>query len=118
MSILVQDVNDCPPEIEQDIYNVTVSEGAPFGTPILKVHARDNDTGENALITYTIQTDSGNTSEYFHMDANDGVLYLKKGLDHETQSVHHFTLVATDQGQPSLSSTAHIWVTGKCFCYA
>ncbi|XP_037908128.1 fat-like cadherin-related tumor suppressor homolog isoform X10 [Hermetia illucens] len=111
VSILVQDVNDCPPEIEQDIYNVTVSEGAPFGTPILKVHARDNDTGENALITYTIQTDSGNTSEYFHMDANDGVLYLKKGLDHETQSVHHFTLVATDQGQPSLSSTAHIWVT-------
>jgi protocadherin Fat 1/2/3 len=45
VSVNVQDVNDCPPEISQDSYNVTVSESAPFGTPILKVVAKDNDTG-------------------------------------------------------------------------
>lgn len=45
VSVLVQDVNDCPPEIEQDSYNISVSEGASFGTAILKVIARDNDTG-------------------------------------------------------------------------
>lgn len=46
VSVLVQDVNDCPPEIEQDSYNISVSEGAPFGTPIHKIVARDNDTGK------------------------------------------------------------------------
>ncbi|XP_055371961.1 fat-like cadherin-related tumor suppressor homolog [Condylostylus longicornis] len=112
VSILVQDVNDCPPEIEQDIYNVTVSEGAPFGTQILRLHARDNDTNSNGIVTYSIQTDAKhNHSEYFHMDSNEGIIYLKKPLDHETRSLHHFTVVATDQGVPSLSSTAHVWVT-------
>lgn len=46
VSVLVQDVNDCPPEIEQDSYNITVSERAQFGTAILKVQAKDNDTGK------------------------------------------------------------------------
>lgn len=46
VSILVQDVNDCPPEFTQDSYNISVSEAAPFGTSILKVITRDNDTGE------------------------------------------------------------------------
>jgi len=45
VSILVQDVNDCPPEFTQDAYNISVSEAAPFGTSILKVVSRDNDTG-------------------------------------------------------------------------
>jgi len=111
VSVLVQDVNDCPPEIEQDSYNVSVSEGASFGTAILKVVARDNDTGMNQMITYSIQTDSKNTSEYFHMDPTEGAVYLKKSLDHETLSSHHFTVFAVDRGVPSLSSTAHVWVT-------
>lgn len=114
VSISVLDVNDCPPEIEQDIYNITVSEGTQFGSSLLQVHAKDNDTGQNSLITYSIQMDAkNNNSDYFHMDPNDGVLYLKKTLDHETQSLHHFTVVATDQGVPALSSTAHIWITGN-----
>lgn len=49
VSVKVQDVNDCPPEIEQDSYNVTVSENAALGSIILKVVAKDNDTG-NFLI--------------------------------------------------------------------
>ncbi|XP_055537242.1 fat-like cadherin-related tumor suppressor homolog isoform X2 [Wyeomyia smithii] len=111
VSVLVQDVNDCPPEIEQDSYNISVSERAQFGTAILKVQAKDNDTGINQVITYALQTDSKNTSEYFHMDPADGVIYLKKSLDHETLSHHHFTVIASDKGVPSLSSTAHVWVS-------
>lgn len=50
VSILVQDVNDCPPEFTQDSYNVSVSEAASFGTSILKVSSRDNDTGKSSLL--------------------------------------------------------------------
>lgn len=50
VSILVQDVNDCPPEFTQDSYNISVSEAAPFGTSVLKVTSRDNDTGIFTLL--------------------------------------------------------------------
>jgi hypothetical protein len=37
------DVNDNPPTLPQDNYEVTVSESAPFGSVILKVSAKDED---------------------------------------------------------------------------
>lgn len=113
VAVLVQDVNDCAPEFEHDSYNITVSEASPFGTEVLRVQAHDNDTGVNREVVYAIQTDSGNVSEYFHMVAADGVVYLKKALDHEQQRSHHLTVVAADRGVPSLSATAHVWVTGE-----
>ncbi|XP_059608235.1 fat-like cadherin-related tumor suppressor homolog, partial [Phlebotomus argentipes] len=109
-SILVTDVNDCPPEMDQDVYNVTVSEGAPFGTAILRVSATDRDTGVNQAVMFAIETDSKNTSEFFHMDATEGVVYLKKSLDFEALRVHHFVVIAMDKGVPSLSSTSHVWI--------
>jgi len=45
VNVLVTDVNDCPPEFTELAYNVTVSEAAPFGSFILKVVAKDQDTG-------------------------------------------------------------------------
>ena len=47
VSIVVTDVNDSPPTLPTDNYEITVSESAPFGSAILKVTAQDNDTGES-----------------------------------------------------------------------
>lgn len=113
VSIILQDVNDCPPEFTQESYNVSISEAAPFGTSILTVAATDNDTGSNKKIIYSIYKNSNNATDYFYIDENDGTVYLKQSLDHEELSSHHFIVVATDQGVPSLSSTAHVWLTGK-----
>nr|XP_034195560.1 fat-like cadherin-related tumor suppressor homolog isoform X8 [Osmia lignaria] len=111
VSILVLDVNDCPPEFTQDSYNISVSEAAPFGTSVLKVSSRDNDTGINQQVRYAIQNDTENSSELFHIDPEEGVIFLKRSLDHESHESHHFTVIAIDRGVPSLSSTAHVWVT-------
>ncbi|XP_053598514.1 fat-like cadherin-related tumor suppressor homolog isoform X2 [Microplitis demolitor] len=111
VSILVQDVNDCPPEFTQDSYNISVSEAAPFGTSILKVSTRDNDTEINQQVVYAIQNDTQNNNDLFHIDPEEGVIFLKRSLDHETHDSHHFTVIATDRGNPPLSSTAHVWVT-------
>lgn len=107
VSVLVEDVNDCAPEFEQDNYTVSVSESALFGTAILRVMANDNDS---QVIQYSIQTDNRNTSEHFHIDAADGTVYLKKSLDHEAQPRHHFMVVAQDKGLPVLTTKAHVWV--------
>ncbi|XP_014600494.1 PREDICTED: fat-like cadherin-related tumor suppressor homolog isoform X3 [Polistes canadensis] len=111
VSILVLDVNDCPPEFTQDSYNISVSEAAPFGTSVLKVSSRDNDTGINQKVRYAIQNDTENRNDLFHIDPEEGVIFLKRSLDHESHESHHFTVVAIDRGVPSLSSTAHVWVT-------
>ncbi|XP_023314181.1 fat-like cadherin-related tumor suppressor homolog isoform X1 [Trichogramma pretiosum] len=114
VSILVLDVNDCPPEFSQDSYNVSISEAAIFGTELLRLVARDNDTGINQQIIYAIEnrTDLGeNIADLFHIDPEEGIVYLKRSLDHETADSHHFTVIATDRGVPSLSSTAHVWLT-------
>lgn len=36
-------MNDCPPTLPQDNYEVSVSESAPFGSVVLKVTAHDDD---------------------------------------------------------------------------
>lgn len=46
VSIVVTDVNDSAPTLPQDNYEITVSESVPFGSPILKVAAQDNDIGK------------------------------------------------------------------------
>lgn len=113
VSIALQDVNDCPPEFTQESYNVSISEAAPFGTSVLTVVARDNDTGLNQKIVYSLKKDNSTSTDFFHIDESDGTIYLKQSLDHEQATSHHFVVVATDQGVPSLSSTTHVWLSGK-----
>jgi protocadherin Fat 1/2/3 len=116
VSILVLDVNDCPPEFSQDFYNISVSEAALFGTELLRLVSHDNDTGANQEVRYAIERRSteeleDNIPDLFHVDPEEGIVYLKRSLDHESADSHHFTVVATDRGVPNLSSTAHVWLT-------
>lgn len=60
---------------------------------------------------YAIQNDTSNSKELFHIDPDIGVIFLKRSLDHESHDSHHFTVIAIDRGVPSLSSTAHVWVS-------
>lgn len=112
VSIVLQDINDCPPEFSQESYNVSITEATQIGSSILTVIAYDNDTGINQQIIYSIEKDSSNATDYFYIDENEGTVYLKQFLDHEEMHSHHFVVVATDKGVPSLSSTAHVWLTG------
>lgn len=45
VSIVVTDINDSPPTLPRDNYEITVSESLQFGSSILRVTAQDNDTG-------------------------------------------------------------------------
>ena len=71
------------------------------------------ETGINSGIRYSIRNDIYNSTDNFHVDPEDGSIYLKRSLDHETRRIHHFIVVATDMGLPPLSTTAHVWLTGK-----
>ncbi len=78
--------------------------------------------GINAQVVYRLLPDTNGgqdgpavataPAEFFHMNPEDGTLILVRSLDRETQSQHHLLVMASDQGSPSLSSTAHIWIRG------
>lgn len=67
----------------------------------------------NGKIQYSIEKIGNSDPDYFHIDSDDGSIYLKQSLDHETQTLHHLVVIATDEGVPSLSSSVHVWITGK-----
>uniref|UniRef100_T1J1P1 Uncharacterized protein n=1 Tax=Strigamia maritima TaxID=126957 RepID=T1J1P1_STRMM len=111
VSITVEDVNDNAPEFSQTSYSVNVLETAPPSTGILQLATKDMDSGVNKLVQYTLLTERGNASEYFHIEPSEAVISIKSPLDREQFSRHHFIVVATDSGLPSLSSSTQVWVT-------
>ena len=109
--INVLDVNDCSPQFVQESYSIAISEATPRGSVILQVEARDQDTGVNQELEYSLRADFGNSSDLFSVDAVTGEINLNRNLDHERRSLHHFTVVATDKGPAPNTGVAHVWVT-------
>ncbi|NXF25043.1 CAD19 protein, partial [Rhodinocichla rosea] len=79
VTINLSDINDNPPEFQQRLYYMSVSEEAPVGTTVGKVFAEDRDIGDNAAMDYFIEADS---SDVFNIITNDetqeGIILLKK----------------------------------------
>ena len=80
-----------------------------IGTTIATVAATDDDHGSDGVIIFTII--DGNSEERFQIDPKSGVIELRKQLDRETTEIYSLIVQATDQGVPSMSSTATVNVT-------
>ena len=119
----VQDVNDCAPEFSKESYNVQVPESLPQGSVVARVEAKDQDTGVNQEIEFSLRPDFGNYSDLFKIDPETGEIRLERSLDHERLALHHLTVVATDKGprlgpadqadgdpQPG-HGIAHVWIS-------
>ena len=92
----VKDVNNCSPKFVQENYSIKVSEALPLGSTILDVKARDQDTGDNQNIEYSIKSaSSSNDSDVFSINRLSGEISLKRSLDHERQVMHNFIVTAT-----------------------
>ena len=98
--ITVADVNDCTPEFLNDTYTISVSEAQPIGANILKVEAKDLDSGVNQEIEYSLRTTSLQFSDLFSIDSASGEISLLRNLDYEREKVHRLHVYATDKGAP------------------
>ena len=106
----VLDVNDCSPVFLQESYTVEVSEATPSGSVILQVEARDQDSGINQEVEYSIRPDHGNFSGVFSINSVTGEVRIERALDQERQTSHHISVVATDRGPNPRTGLAHVWV--------
>lgn len=71
--------------------------------------ATDDDHGPDGLVVFTFI--DGNSEGRFQIDPKSGVIELRKPLNRETTEMYSLIVQATDQGSPSLSSTATVNVT-------
>ncbi|XP_054424278.1 protocadherin beta-15-like [Pteronotus mesoamericanus] len=96
--ILVLDVNDNAPEFAQRLYQVQVPENSPVGSLVIKVSARDLDTGTNGEISYSLSYSSQEISTTFEVNSLSGEVRLIKALDFETISSYELDIDASDGG--------------------
>ena len=107
------DVNDNAPEfvgVEYSMpqYDVQVYENVTVGTMIIKVSAEDADSGDNGLITYSL--DPSVDVMFFNISPKTGALSVQKLPARHIQDTFHLNVTAMDHGLPQLKSTAHITV--------
>ncbi|KAL5011978.1 hypothetical protein ScPMuIL_010529 [Solemya velum] len=110
-TLFVDDINDNPPKFTEDTYYASVDEIAPPGSQIRQVTALDADIGENARVTYSIMNTPLTHSNWFTIDQRTGLITTRGQIDCETNSRPQIIVVATDGGNPPMSSTATVLVT-------
>uniref|UniRef100_A0A8B9X0V6 Protocadherin Fat 4 n=1 Tax=Bos mutus grunniens TaxID=30521 RepID=A0A8B9X0V6_BOSMU len=106
ISIILLDVNDNPPTFLSPKLTY-IPENTPIDTIVFKAQATDPDSGPNSYIEYTLLNPSGNK---FTIGTIDGEVRLTGELDREEVSNYTLTVVATDKGHPSLSSSTEVVV--------
>ncbi|XP_033996219.1 protocadherin Fat 3 [Trematomus bernacchii] len=111
VDIIVLDVNDNPPLFQNTSYSSVIAENSMIGTAVLQVFAQDQDSEKNAAVSYQILSDIYNSTDYFHIDSNSGLVFTARLLDYELVQRYNFIVRATDSGDPALSSDVSVTVT-------
>nr|XP_014347267.1 PREDICTED: protocadherin-11 X-linked isoform X1 [Latimeria chalumnae] len=106
--IKIKDENDNAPVFTQPVIGISVPENNAPGTQLTKISATDADSGRNAEISYLL---GPNSPPVFNLDRRSGILTAVRKLDRETNASYTFTVLARDNGSPSLQSNATVTVS-------
>lgn len=106
VSIILLDVNDNPPRFTSPKLTY-VQENTPTDTIVFRAQATDPDSGPNCYVQYSLLSSLGNK---FSIGNIDGEVRLTGELDREDISNYTLTIIATDKGEPSLSSSVDVVV--------
>uniref|UniRef100_A0A673I4K9 Protocadherin-16 n=1 Tax=Sinocyclocheilus rhinocerous TaxID=307959 RepID=A0A673I4K9_9TELE len=108
LTVLVEDINDNAPTFTQDLYQVTLPEHSPSGSPVITVTATDRDSGENGKVTYRVVSSS---RDGFYIDPKNGTLFIRQKAEFDPEQPSVCVVIeARDGGSPPLSSSATVQV--------
>lgn len=93
--------NTKTPVFKQEVYEVTISEGAPINSTVATITAEDP---EHEAVSYSII--SGNDLRQFAINDKTGVISVIRKLDREDLTRYELTIKAEDEG--GLSTTANV----------
>ncbi|XP_047661163.1 protocadherin alpha-2-like [Tachysurus fulvidraco] len=106
--IEVVDVNDNAPEISVTLLMSSVSEDIKPGTDVALITVSDKDSGTNGKVNCKLLAPSPFKLQLSYK--NSYALVVNEALDRERVSQYNVTVVANDEGTPSLSSSNVITV--------
>uniref|UniRef100_A0A8D1G266 Cadherin domain-containing protein n=1 Tax=Sus scrofa TaxID=9823 RepID=A0A8D1G266_PIG len=106
--VVILDVNDHSPTFTS-FPVARVKEDATAGSLVHHITAQDPDEGRNGKVTFRIL--SGNENMAFMLDETSGLLTTTHPLDYEIKTQHVLTLLALDDGMPTLSSSQTLTIT-------
>uniref|UniRef100_A0A8I3MHU2 Protocadherin gamma subfamily B, 1 n=1 Tax=Canis lupus familiaris TaxID=9615 RepID=A0A8I3MHU2_CANLF len=106
--IEIVDENDNAPEVTLMSFSNQIPEDSDLGTVIALFKVRDQDSGQNSLVTCYIQEEGPfkleSTSKNYYK------LVIDSALDREQMAEYNVTITATDKGKPSLSSSKSVFL--------
>ncbi|KAL6110918.1 dchs2 [Pungitius sinensis] len=102
VNVTVADVNDNAPAFPKAADAVAVSRNTRPGTVLFIARARDRDSGANGRVRYRLK---GTANGTFAVDRDLGAVTLGRSLWAGHQQGFNLEIVASDGGEPSLSST-------------
>ncbi|KAM6044521.1 cadherin EGF LAG seven-pass G-type receptor 2 isoform 2-T2 [Chlamydotis macqueenii] len=100
----VTDANTHRPVFQSSHYTVNINEDRPVGTTVVVISATDEDTGENARITYLME----DSIPQFRIAAETGAVTTQMELDYEDQVSYTLAVTARDNGIPQKSDTTYL----------
>uniref|UniRef100_A0A8B9PXS2 Cadherin EGF LAG seven-pass G-type receptor 2 n=1 Tax=Apteryx owenii TaxID=8824 RepID=A0A8B9PXS2_APTOW len=100
----VTDANTHRPVFQSSHYTVNINEDRPVGTTVVVISATDEDTGENARITYLME----DSIPQFKIDPDTGAVTTQMELDYEDQVSYTLAITARDNGIPQKSDTTYL----------
>uniref|UniRef100_A0A3Q3DSY9 FAT atypical cadherin 2 n=1 Tax=Hippocampus comes TaxID=109280 RepID=A0A3Q3DSY9_HIPCM len=109
-SIEVEDVNDNAPFFYQQKYTTSIAEGLPIGSSVLQLSASDLDSGRNKDLTFHMVRTEGNETDFFDIDHQSGLIFLKQVLDHESVNRFRLKIQVVDNGSIALSGETVVLV--------
>ncbi|XP_072233193.1 cadherin EGF LAG seven-pass G-type receptor 1 isoform X2 [Leuresthes tenuis] len=102
--INVTDANTHRPVFQSSNYQTTLSEEKPVGHTVMVISATDEDTGENARITYVME----DNVPQFKIDPDTGAITTQMEIDYEDLASYTLAIVARDNGIPQKSDTTYV----------
>uniref|UniRef100_A0A3B5B7U1 Cadherin EGF LAG seven-pass G-type receptor 1 n=1 Tax=Stegastes partitus TaxID=144197 RepID=A0A3B5B7U1_9TELE len=102
--INVTDANTHRPVFQSANYQVMLSEEKPVGSTVVVISATDEDTGENARITYVME----DNVPQFKIDQDSGAITTQMEIDYEDQASYTLAIIARDNGIPQKSDTTYV----------
>uniref|UniRef100_A0A6Q2Z885 Cadherin EGF LAG seven-pass G-type receptor 1a n=1 Tax=Esox lucius TaxID=8010 RepID=A0A6Q2Z885_ESOLU len=102
--INVTDANTHRPVFQSSNYQVMISEDRPVGSTVVVISATDEDTGENARISYVME----DNVPQFKINPDTGTITTQIEIDYEDQASYTLAIIARDNGIPQKSDTTYV----------
>ena len=97
VTVRIYDENDNSPVFAQVAYTVSMTENTTTGRSVIQVSASDQDDGESAKLTYSLEQPA---LRYLNIDPDSGLVTLAAPLDYEHASILDCGILVQDHGSP------------------